>query len=225
MNKIKPLNTVFLKTSYNVGTLILAVWGLTKNISFKPSINSVLFLLWSIILFSLDQIKGITQFKEKKQFRVFHRGSSWVILAVLLILHFNNLPLVILLLAANILVIWQTPSNPFLNWLAPQIAFWIFILVAAIYQFLGLITTVLLLKVILVFIAKNLFAFFLNERKFILYILLLICGILSWIITPESFCFYLLLQIMIPLIPRLIKKEEARQLTSFLYQIIAYWLV
>lgn len=224
MNKPKTINTILLKNSCNLVIFIMAIIGLTKEFSFTLSINFFLLLLWLIILFSLHQIKRISQIKEKKQFIIILTICSFILLTIL-IFRRPNILFAGLLISSNILVIWTTLKNSILNSLALQIVLWIFCLYLAIYLLLGFVTKSLLFKIILVFISKKNFELFLSKRKFVFYIFLVVLGIIAFIYLYKPFNFYLILQIIVPLIPRKIEKQGTNSLISSLYQIISYWII
>ena len=114
MNKPKTINTILLKNSCNLVIFIMAIFGLTKEFSITLSINFILLLLWLIILFSLHQIKGISQIKEKKQFIIILAICSFILLTIL-IFRRPNILFAGLLISSNILVVWATLKTSILN--------------------------------------------------------------------------------------------------------------
>lgn len=216
LNKFKPIN----KLISELVVFLIASFFLTKDFVLKLNLKSFWVLLWLIILFSISQLKSKNEINKMD---LLIAGTTTLLIFGFAVAqhryYFASLSIITM-----ILMILKTPKNEQLNHMATQIGFWIFGLCEAAYSLTGFLTLSILNKTIIVFVTNFILHFFLNKRKITFYISLCLIGFFSLIIFKQNYL-YLLLQIIVPLIPRSQKKEEPIKIWELLYRILSYLLI
>ncbi|WP_317698314.1 hypothetical protein [Xylocopilactobacillus apis] len=217
MNKIKSVNRLILIVCSEILTIFGSAFFLSRNFSIKLNLNFFLVLLWLIILFSSNQIKG------QKQNNKILRVAGWILTIIIVILMMSKKAFYFSLLTiiTSILVTVKTTSNEQLNRLSSQIGLWIFGLLEIIYSLIGFLSLLIVFKVIVVFISGIFFKNFLEKRKFVNYVILIVIGIIVIFVFDKHYL-YLILQILIPLVPRFDQKKEPYQLIRLSYRLLSF---
>lgn len=187
----------------------------SKNL-LKMDFNSFIVLISLIILFSFQQIKGKTKIKKIN-----------FILAIVVMFYLciyniiqRNYYIAFLSIVTTALIVLQTPKNDKLNLFSSQVSLWIFGYCEAIYALNGYLSLDILGKIILIFFSNHFFKKFLIKRKIYYYFILLLSGTVAIFIFHNSYL-YLILQILIPFIP----KKNMNYFSKLLYKILSYALI
>ncbi|WP_317636422.1 hypothetical protein [Xylocopilactobacillus apicola] len=212
-NKLKLENNLILQVIAQIAVFIGAAFFLSKRHLIKLDFNICWISLWLIILFSLNQIKGENKF-NKLDFIL--AWGSLILVIIFTIQH--SFFVAFISIITTILLTVKTPNTLQLNKLSAQIGLWIFALCEVVYMLNGAINLAILEKIFLIFIADQFFKKFLIKRKISTYAALVAIGIISTFIFKNS-TFYLILQLLVPIIP---KKIESPSFWELLYLLISY---